>query len=102
MNLIYEGSPLMTAPIDLECSTCKAGAGNYCTAATEPNVRVTLLFHHAERVDAAARESEHRRRGNPDRLRQALRRALDGWDYRDHDDDDAAERDALRVEFDLP
>jgi len=43
----------MIAPIDIECPYCKATIGNYCTVA--PDVPTTVTFHHADRVDAAAR-----------------------------------------------
>lgn len=89
----------MTAPIDLECPTCKALPGRYCIGWDEAKM------HHAERIDAAFRarpiggfaalvlpESldpqlrEHLTRefgviirdGN--RLRAALKEALDRWE----------------------
>jgi hypothetical protein len=49
----------MTAPIDIDCPTCKSMPGNYCTSAsTDTSGRalvMRLMFHHADRVDAAAR-----------------------------------------------
>lgn len=92
----------MTAPIDIECPACKSGTGNYCTSeTTTPGIRMCVTFHHAERVDAAARATDRRRRDDPDRLREALRQAIQHWSARDPEMHDAEQRDALREEFDL-
>lgn len=92
----------MTAPIDVSCPTCASLPGNYCTSATtDPNVRARVTFHHADRVDAAARETDRSRRADPARLRAALYEALEGWSARDHEGHDADDRKKIREEFDL-
>jgi hypothetical protein len=92
----------MTAPIDVTCSTCQSLPGNYCTSATiDPNIRARVTFHHADRVDAAARETDQRWRHDPARLRAALREAIAGWAARDHEGHDADDRKRIRAEFNL-
>jgi hypothetical protein len=92
----------MTAPIDLPCPVCKSTSGNYCTELDGPGgVRERVTFHHADRIDAAARETDRARYGNPDRLRAALRRAIDRWRVGDPEMVDAWERNAICAEFDL-
>lgn len=66
----------MTAPIDIECPYCKATAGNLCTSGADPKTRLTVTFHHADRVDAAFRATT-RRRDDPRALRDMLREAVD-------------------------
>jgi hypothetical protein len=65
----------MTAPIDIECPACWATAGNYCTAPTDRDATARLWFHHAERVDAAFRQTA-RRQDDPHALREALREVI--------------------------
>lgn len=77
----------MRAPIDIECPACKAASGKYCSEPLEaPAYRVT--FHHAERVDAAARQrsrvTRHQELSDdevraiaPDNLRAAYRTLRD-------------------------
>jgi hypothetical protein len=66
----------MTAPIDIECQECQSLAGNHCTAPIgAKGLRQSLSFHHAQRVDAAFRETAQRRT-NPHALREALCEAL--------------------------
>lgn len=43
----------MIAPINIRCPYCKEPPGTYCTSPTVDNKRLRVLFHHAERVDAA-------------------------------------------------
>lgn len=66
----------MNAPLDIECPACAATAGNYCTSVTtDPKFRQRVTFHHAERVDAAFRQTASRR-DDPRALREALREAI--------------------------
>ncbi len=53
----------MTAPIDLECPKCKAGAGRSCIMQGGVGDGMTLDYHHAGRVDAAARASDEAQHG---------------------------------------
>jgi hypothetical protein len=94
----------MTAPIDIMCPYCAATDGNYCTS--DPEGRQRITFHHAERVDAAARLSDRARRHDPDpaRLREALREALDmlhAYVEGCNAVDDRQRLAELRQEFDL-
>lgn len=66
----------MTAPIDIECPACASTAGDFCTEPTAgPRLYQHLTFHHAERIDAAFRQTA-RRRDDPHALRKALREAI--------------------------
>lgn len=88
----------MIAPIDIACPRCHASAAKYCEdyyappgVLSLPPMKRHLDFHHAERVDAALRQSAVDRSGLP----QPQELAHDAIDTASLDDLRAAYRSLL-------
>jgi hypothetical protein len=71
----------MIAPIDIQCPYCQAPPGSKCrtpVANQRSDVYQAVPFHHADRIDAAARHDHHRAIANEiQRMRPVYEAALD-------------------------